>query len=141
MTCPAKVTPMFEKRPKIFKNRKVLSPLFIPDTLQDRKKEVELLAQYLGYILDGATPPNIMITGPTGSGKTVTVKYVLEELKKHTDAPIKYVKADETAYQIALSIINARHGPGFLNMVNIHEKGKNTIIVLDEIDKTLAKKQ
>jgi len=123
---------MFEERPQIFKNRKVLSPLFVPETLQDRKKEVEILSQYLGYILDGATPPNIMITGPTGSGKTVTVKYVLKELKKHTDAPIKYVKADGTAYQVALSIIDARHGPGFLNVVNkIHEmvKGKECDLI------------
>jgi len=133
---------MFEKRPQIFKNRKVLSPLFIPDTLQDRKEEVELLAQYLGYILDGATPPNIMITGPPGSGKTVTVKYVLKELEKHTDAPIKYVRADGTAYQVALRILNAGRGLGFLEVVNkIHEKvkGKDTIIVLDEVDKMLAK--
>lgn len=133
---------MFEKRPQVFKNRKVLSPAFVPDTLQDRKEEVEILAQYLGYILDGATPPNILITGPPGSGKTVTIKYVLNELRKHTDAPIKYVKADGTAYQVALSILDARHGPGFLNVVNkIHEKvkDKDTIIVLDEVDKMLAK--
>jgi len=132
---------LFEKRPRIFKNRDILSPLFVPDTLQDRKKEVEIISQYLGYILDGATPPNILITGPPGSGKTVTIKYILNELQKHTDAPIKYVKADGTAYQVAASIAE-RRDPGFLNLINkIREKiqGKKAIIVLDEVDKMLAK--
>jgi len=42
------------------------------------------------------------------------------------------VKADGTAYQVALSIIDARHGPGFLNVVNkIHEmvKGKECDLI------------
>ncbi len=135
---------MFEKRPKLFKNRDVLSPLFVPDTLQDRKEEVGAISQYLGYILDGATPPHLLIVGPPGSGKTVTTKYVINELEKHTsDAVIEYIVADGTAYQVATSIARApRRGLGFLNIVEkIRERASEgkMIIVMDEIDKTLSR--
>ncbi|MBC7129176.1 MAG: AAA family ATPase [Thermoplasmatales archaeon] len=134
---------MFEKRPKLFKNRDVLSPLFVPDTLQDRKDEVEVISQYLGYILDGATPPDLLIVGPTGSGKTVTTRYVLNELEKHTDSLIKYVTAEGTAYQVATAIADtAKRGFGFMDVIDkIREKveDRKAIFVLDEVDKVLAK--
>jgi len=137
---------MFEKRPKLFKNRDVLSPLFVPDTLQDRQEEVWAISQYLGYILDGATPPHLLIVGPPGSGKTVVTKYVLKELGKYSepeDCIVEYIVADGTAYQVAASIARApRRGLGFLNIVEkIRERAADgkMIIVMDEIDKTLSR--
>jgi len=139
---------MFERRPKLFKDRDVLSPLFVPDTLQDRKIEVEEISQYLGYALDGATPPHLLIVGPSGSGKTVCVKYVLKEMGKCTDILVNYAVADGTAYQIITLL--ARNsgcriplkGMGFTEILSkFKEKIENerVIVVLDEIDKTLAR--
>src|SRR5690606_17754669 len=90
------------------------------------------------------TPPHLLIVGPPGSGKTVTTKYVINELEKHTsDAVIEYIVADGTAYQVATSIARApRRGLGFLNIVEkIRERASEgkMIIVMDEIDKTLSR--
>lgn len=65
---------LFDGRPKIFKNRNVVSPIFVPDTLQDREHEVKEISQYLGCLFEDATPPHFIIVGPPGCGKTVSVK-------------------------------------------------------------------
>ncbi|GAI17522.1 unnamed protein product, partial [marine sediment metagenome] len=134
---------MFRGRPKLFKNRDILSPLFVPDTLQDREEELADISMYLGYILDGAIPPHLLIVGSPGSGKTVCVKYALNELRKYGDIPVSYVVADGTAYQIITALARnfgcdvALKGMGFTEIWSVFEKkmsDSRAIIVLDEID-------
>lgn len=140
---------MFEGRPSLFKDRNILSPLFIPDELQDREMEREEVAQYLGYTLDGATPPHLLIVGPPGSGKTVCMKYVLKELGKYAEILTNYAVADGTAYQILTLLAKNSgcaiplKGLGFTEVWSKFEEkiedNERIIIVLDEIDKTLAR--
>lgn len=138
---------MFKDRPRLFKNRDVLSPLYVPERLQGRDEQIDELSLYLSYLLDGSTPPHILIVGPPGSGKTVCVKHVLRELKAHVDVPVAYTVADGTSYQLMTSLaINLDFeiplkGLGFTDVWNVfkEETQDGTIIVLDEIDKMFKK--
>ncbi len=139
---------LFDSRPKIFKNRDVVSPIFVPDTLQDRENEVEEISQYLGYLLEDATPPHLIIVGPPGCGKTVSVKYILNELQQHADVLLSYIIADGTAYQVITALAKTcdcdvpLKGLGFSEIWNILKDvltERRAIFVLDELDKTLAK--
>jgi len=134
-------------RPRLFRNRDVLSPLYVPERLQGRDEQIEELSMYISYLLDGSTPPHILIVGPPGSGKTVCVKHVLRELKTHVDVPVGYTVADGTSYQLMTALaINLDFeiplkGLGFTDVWNVFkEKTQDgTIIVLDEMDKMFKK--
>ena len=137
------------ERPRIFRNRSVLDPQYVPDTLQGRDKEIKDLQHYLGYVLDGGRPPDLLVVGVPGSGKTTSVLYVAKQLSKVAEnARILYTVADGTAYQVTAKL--AREGGfevplkglGFVEAWEFLKKAIDegiTIVVLDEIDKMLAK--
>lgn len=140
---------MFDERPKIFKDRDVLTSLYVPDVLQDREEETEEISQYLGYVLDGATPPSLLVVGVAGTGKTACVRYILGELRKHVaDVVINYTVSDTTAYQVLVTIARScgcdvpLTGIGFKSVwENFSEflGNRKAIFVMDELDKMLAK--
>jgi cell division control protein 6 len=78
---------------KIFRNRDVLSPHYVPDILPHRDDKFEELAKILAPALRGGAPSNIFIYGTTGTGKTAVTKQVLSKLKERAesrDLPFKY---------------------------------------------------
>lgn len=125
-----------------------MSPIFVPDTLQDREPEIREISQYLGYLLEDATSPHLIIVGPPGCGKTVSVKYVLNELQQHADVLVNYIITDGTAYQVITALAKTCEcdvplkGLGFNEIWGILKDvftKHRVIFVLDELDKTLAK--
>ena len=74
---------IFEKflsGPRIFKDREVLRPTYVPDHLPHRDKEISHVGLILATALKSGTPSNVFIYGKTGTGKTAVVKYVLKHL-------------------------------------------------------------
>nr|MDO8080673.1 ORC1-type DNA replication protein [Candidatus Freyarchaeota archaeon] len=74
---------IFEKYlsgPRIFKDREVLRPTYIPDNLPHRNKEIGRVGIILATALKSGTPSNVFLYGKTGTGKTAVVKYVLKHL-------------------------------------------------------------
>ncbi|MFX1315137.1 MAG: Cdc6/Cdc18 family protein [Promethearchaeota archaeon] len=102
------------KRPSIFKDESKLDINFVPDDLPHRKKELLLLSQLFLTLI---TNPNsisrkVLISGKTGIGKTVTVKFFGEILKRASierDISIKYVhincRKERTSYKVLVKII------------------------------------
>ncbi|PIU21694.1 MAG: hypothetical protein COT15_01000 [Candidatus Diapherotrites archaeon CG08_land_8_20_14_0_20_34_12] len=70
---------------QIFKDERYLYPEFIPEKLSYRDSELDSLVGILNPVLANKKALNIFIYGPTGSGKTVTVKFVLKELESYSD--------------------------------------------------------
>jgi len=70
------------RRSRIFKNREALLHTYTPERLPHRDDQINELASILSVALDGSPPKNIMVYGITGSGKTVTVRYVLKKLEE-----------------------------------------------------------
>jgi len=64
-----------------FKNYRVFLEDYVPERLPGRGDEAIELAKLLRYLLQGMPAPNIAIHGPSGSGKSVVVRYVLEKFK------------------------------------------------------------
>jgi len=137
--------------PRIFKDRKYLSSKIIPDELPHRLAELKELANDFGHILRGSAPPNLMIYGPTGSGKTVTVLRVVHELKKvisNQDLPVVvcYAVAEPTEMKTLIALgrdLGIEIPEKGLSIVDAKDKlfdkigGRDAIVILDEIDKLL----
>ena len=141
-------------KPSIFKNERKLDINFIPDELPHRNKELSLLSQLFLTLL---TNPNeisrkILVTGKTGIGKTVTVKFfgtLLIEAAKKKNISINYIhvncRKERTSYKVMIKIIRSinknfpkrGYSPqdlleiinDFLNTHNFH-----ILIILDELN-------
>lgn len=70
---------------EIFRDEKFLYPEFVPERLPFRDAQIDEIAHALKPVLRGGRPQNLFVFGPSGTGKTVTVKYVLRELEKFSD--------------------------------------------------------
>lgn len=70
-----------EKKDAIFKNKKLLDALYVPEKIIGREKQkMELLKFLIGYKDQNYVVPFISIYGRSGSGKSVITKYVCDNL-------------------------------------------------------------
>ena len=68
----------------IFKDERFLYPEYIPERLPFRDSQIAEIAHALKPALRGGKPQNLFVCGKSGTGKTVTAKYVLRELEEYT---------------------------------------------------------
>lgn len=122
---------------RIFKNKSVLQSNHIPDEIPHRSEEIKQLASILAPILRGERTSNIFLYGKTGTGKTLSIHYVREELlkraKKDADfkLKIKYLncklrKVSDTEYRILAELTNS-----LLKESSLSEEEKERISVPD----------
>lgn len=158
------LTSIFEKylhAKKIFKNKEVLRHSYTPKELPHRHEQIDELAHILVPVLRGETPSNVFVYGKTGTGKTVTVKFVTEELKKISEKyniPVEviYINCEivDTHYRVLARIVNHFKAESGVEVPlvgwptdEVYAKLKEVIdarerfviIVLDEIDKLIKK--
>jgi len=144
----------------LFLDKSVLQSSYIPDEIDHRDEQIEQVASILAPTLKKELPSNLFIYGKTGTGKTLTIKYVSEQLmrisrEKKIKLDILYLncklkKIADTEYRLIAQL--ARHfGKAipptglptdevynvFFNALD--EKKKIIIIVLDEIDQLVKK--
>ena len=137
------------KDSKIFLDRKVLSPHYIPDHLLFRDKQIEEIEKALTPSLRGERGRNVFIFGKTGTGKTSCIKQVVERIKQLpiVSARISYVncRVYNSRYRVLSKIAGdhipmyAKRGYGIIDIYEkliswIEEDGKVLVVVLDEID-------
>jgi len=136
---------------ELLKDERYLYPEFIPERLPHRDREIEELAFALRPVLKGRKPENVFVSGKTGTGKTVTVKYVLKELAEYSDrAKSIFVNCFEfsSRHAILSRIANSvgavvpRRGTGSDEVIErmlalIKKSDFTPIIVLDEADQLL----
>jgi cell division control protein 6 len=149
------------KGKQIFKrNREILRPSYIPEDLPHRQQQINQMAQILVTALKGERPSNVLIFGKTGTGKTASVKYLGNEIKKAesqlNSVIFLYMNCEvvDTQYGVLQNIGNnfiqdfAQRIPftglsteRVYNILRekIDEEKHVIIIVLDEIDKLVYK--
>ena len=95
---------------KIFSNREVLSPHFVPRRLISRAKEINGIERALAPSLKGERGRNLFVYGKQGTGKTSCAKYVLDEVKgiPNTKAKISYIncKIYNSRYRVLNKIVS-----------------------------------
>ena len=93
----------------LFKNKQILQSNYSPENIPHRDKEIEHIASILAPSLLGQKTSNLFIYGKTGTGKTVSVQYVANELMKRSKDSkmlrIEYLncklkKVSDTEYRI-----------------------------------------
>lgn len=137
----------------VFKDRDLITPHYVPKTLPFRENQIKDISSILVETLRGKKSDNIFIYGKTGTGKTSTTKYVLQQLmeyaeKNSTDVQGIYINCRNHAskYRVLLKCCKEFYpDENFLGFSSgfVHEKlvdfvsesKKATVIILDEVDK------
>jgi len=145
----------------LFNNKTVLQANHTPEDIPYRDKEMEQVASILAPALIGQRTSNLFVYGNTGTGKTLVIHFVRNELlkrAKNSEHPMKieYLncklkKIADTEYRILAELINKLGGEvpatglptdqvynRFLKLLEESQE-KIFIIILDEIDQAVKK--
>ena len=150
----------FDKN-KIFNNKTVLQSRYKPEEILYRDDQIKQVASILAPVLRGERPSNLFLYGKTGTGKTLSIQFVKDEIlkrfKKDSSFSIrieylncKLKKISDTEYRILAELIKKLGGEvpqtglptqavysKFVELVD--SKKQIVILILDEIDQTTKK--
>jgi cell division control protein 6 len=145
----------------ILKNKAMLQNSYQPEDIPHRSQEIKQIASILAPVLRGDRASNLFLYGKTGTGKTLLIQYIRNELlkrvKKDADFKLKieYLncklkKVSDTEYRILAELIK-KFGEEIpatgLPTQAVYDKFIDTIdserqtivLILDEIDQTAKK--
>lgn len=146
---------------RIFKNKQILQSNYQPLEIPHRSDQIKQIASILAPVLRGEKTSNLFLYGLTGTGKTLSVMYVKDELmkrvKKESDFKLrieylncKMKKVSDTEYRILAELIKKLGGEVpdtglptetvYNKFIEILDREKQFfVIILDEIDQTVKK--
>ena len=145
----------------IFRDKSSLQVNFQPEEILFRDEQIKQIALILAPILRGEKTSNLFLYGKTGTGKTLSIQWVKNELLKRFDKKndfslsIKYIncklkKVSDTEYRILAEIIKKLGGNipdtglptqavynKFIDVVD--SKKQLVVLIFDEIDQVVKK--
>jgi archaeal cell division control protein 6 len=144
----------------LFLNKKALQSTYMPEAILHREEQINQIAKILAPALKNEKPSNVFMYGKTGTGKTLTIKYVsqqLTEVAMKRKIPLKIIylncklkKIADTEYRLVAQLIKefGSEVPAtglptdevyniFLRLIDAAPL--NVILVLDEIDQLVYK--
>lgn len=157
------LTTFFEsylKKQPIFLDKKVLQSNFTPESIPHRDNEINQIAEILAPSLKLEKPSNLFIYGKTGTGKTVTVRYVTNKMRelaaqKSISLRIFYLncklkKIADTEYRLAAALsheLGTELPPTGLPTDEVYKilfklmdsQKQLLVIILDEVDQLVKK--
>src|SRR3989344_5164357 len=151
----------FLNKEPLFINKKSLQSSYTPEAIPHREEQIEAIASILAPSLRLDKPSNLFCYGKTGTGKTLTIQYVLanlSKLAKEKKIPLKtfYLncklkRVADTEYRLIAQIARAfgKEVPAtglptdeiyklFLDSID-NKEGGLLILVLDEIDQLVKR--
>jgi len=155
-----KIFDNFDKN-NIFKNKSLLQINYKPEEIPHRGEQIKQIASILAPILRGERASNLFLYGKTGTGKTLSVQYVRDEILKRVkkdaefDIRMEYLncklkKVSDTEYRILAELIKkfGEEIPAtglptqavYSKFIEIIDSKKQLVVlILDEIDQTVKK--
>jgi len=159
----AELEDIFESFSKnnIFKNKNFLQTNHVPEEILHRDEQIKQIASILAPVLRGERTSNLFLYGKTGTGKTLSIQYVRDELLKRSEKKgdfklrIEYLncklkKVSDTEYRILAELIKklGSEVPAtglpteavYNKFIEIVDAEKQLLVlILDEIDQTVKK--
>lgn len=145
----------------IFENKKVLQVGYTPENIPHRDEQIKEVAGMLAPVLKGEKPSNIFIYGKTGTGKTLSVLHVINNLTKIANEkklPIniayincKLKRVADTEYRLIATLAREFGKEEIpttglptdeiyrIFIKHIDKTSNSIILVLDEIDQLVKK--
>ncbi len=150
----------FLKKESLFRDKKVLQSTYVPDEINHRDEQITQIANILAPALRMEKPSNLFIYGKTGTGKTVSMQYLANQMvtladNKKISLKIIYLncklkKVADTEYRLVAQLTRefGKEIPPtglptdevynvFLKTVD--EEKRTILLVLDEIDQLVKK--
>ncbi len=129
----------------MFRNVYALMHDWIPLKLHFREEQYNMIKSYLKVVDQGLAPPHMLLLGPTGTGKTITIKKIISEFpESFRKSNVIYTVSGRTSYETLVSmtesIVGKRFwGYSFVEVWKNFDKylSKPTIVIIDEIDKMI----
>lgn len=144
----------------LFKNKSVLQVRYTPESIPHRDEQIKSIASILASSLRGERPSNLFVYGKTGTGKTLSIQYVVNKLNEKAkelgiDVRFEYLncklkKVADTEYRVLAALINQLGGEvpatglptdqvwsRFIDLVD--NKKQLVIFIFDEIDQMIKK--
>ncbi len=148
----------FLKKEPLFTNKNVLQSGYTPKNVPYREDQIQIIAGILAPALRLEKPSNIFIYGKTGSGKTLSVKHVADNIldictDKKINLKMVYIncklkRVSDTEYRIVAQLARelGKEVPStglptddvykiFVKLVD--ERKQLVILILDEIDQLI----
>jgi cell division control protein 6 len=144
----------------LFKDKSVLQVRYTPESIPHRDEQIKSIASILASVLRGDRPSNLFIYGKTGTGKTLSVQYVQNEIMKRAkelkvNVSFEYLncklkKVADTEYRVLAALIKQLGGEisatglptdkvweKFIELIN--NKKQLIIFIFDEVDQMVKK--
>ncbi len=155
-----KIFDTFDKN-NIFKDKSYLQINYQPEEIPHRDDQIKQIASILAPVLRGERSSNLFLYGKTGTGKTLSVQFVRDELirraMKNSDFKLrieylncKLRKISDTEYRILAELIKKLGGEVpdtglpteavYNKFIKIIDSEKQLVVlILDEIDQAVKK--
>jgi len=157
------LTGFFEKyltKESIFGDRKVLQSNYMPDIITHRDNQISEIANILAPVLKLEKPSNLFLYGKSGTGKTLSIKYVTNQMSQvalQRNLPIKifYIncklkRVADTEYRLVAQLCRefGREIPATglptdevykIFFDTIDKENQVIVLVLDEVDQLVKK--
>ncbi len=150
----------FLKKESLFKDKKVLQSNYLPGEINHRDEQITKIAQILAPSLRQEKPSNLFIYGKSGTGKTVSMNYISDQIRTmayNKKIPLKIVyincklkKISDTEYRLIAQLareFGKEIPPTGLPTDEVYnifyktleEESSTIILILDEIDELVKK--
>jgi cell division control protein 6 len=146
---------------RVFKDKSLLQTNYRPEEIPHREEQIKQIASILAPVLQGEKTSNLFLYGKTGTGKTLSIQYVKDELMKRVKKEngfklkIEYLncklkKVSDTEYRILAELIKKMGGEvpntglptetvynKFIDLIDAEKQF--LVLILDEIDQAVKK--